>query len=418
VGTPGAGTAGSPRGVAARAGVAAAAGDAGRFAGAAYAFFILIVGTNLPSPLYASYESRFGFSPLVVTLLVAVYAGSVVCALLVAGPLADAIGPRPMVLAGLAIASLGAGLLALAGSTGWLFAARAVQGLAVGTASGALTAALAATVPAGDRARASLLTSASSTAGAGAGPLLAGLVAQFGPVPLRLPYLVELALLVPALAFAARLPEAAGPRRAWRPRVPALPAGARRAFARASAISFLAWAVAYIVLALAPSYVTARVHGAPFLVGGAAAGLLLLGAASAQFALNAWDAARAERVGLALLVAGLAGLVLVGASSSLVLALATITLAGAGQGLAFMGATREAHQAAVPGEEASVAAAYWVVSYLGGGIPVVGVGLLAVHLGLVRAVQIIAAAIALGCLALLFAIRHDRARGDGVPQAR
>jgi hypothetical protein len=233
-----------------------------------------------------------------------------------------------------------------------------------------------------------------------------------GPVPLRLPYLTELALLVPALAFAARLPQAAGPHRSWRPRVPRVPAGARRSFARAGAISFLAWAVAYIVLALAPSYVTARVHGAPYLVGGAAAGLLLLAAASAQFTLSAWDAARAERTGLALLVAGLAGLVLVGALSSLALALATIAIAGAGQGRAFMGATREAHEIAAHGEEASVAAAYWVVSYLGGGIPVVGVGLLAVHVGMVRAVQIVAGAIALGCVALLFAARSGAARRD------
>src|ERR1700727_997474 len=49
-----------------------------RFAGLGYALAVLLTGTNLATPLYATYEHVFRLSPLDVTLLVAVYAAAVV----------------------------------------------------------------------------------------------------------------------------------------------------------------------------------------------------------------------------------------------------------------------------------------------------------------------------------------------------
>ena len=111
-----------------------------RFAGLGYALTVLLTGTNLATPLYAGYERMFRLSPLDVTLLVAVYAAAVVVALLICGPLSDTAGYRPVLVAGLAAAACGSALLAAASGPAWLFAGRAVQGLAVGTCSGALTA--------------------------------------------------------------------------------------------------------------------------------------------------------------------------------------------------------------------------------------------------------------------------------------
>jgi MFS family permease len=68
-----------------------------------FALFVLIVGTNLPSPLYAVYAHWFGFSPFVLTLVFTTYAGALVPALLLAGSLAEAWGYR-RVLPGLAAA--------------------------------------------------------------------------------------------------------------------------------------------------------------------------------------------------------------------------------------------------------------------------------------------------------------------------
>jgi len=181
-----------------------------RFAGLGYALAVLLTGTNLATPLYASYEHVFRLSPLDVTLLVAVYAAAVVVALLICGPLSDTAGYRPVLVAGLAAAACGSALLAAATGPGWLFAGRAVQGLAVGTCSGALTAGLVLTEPRGRRARASFLAATLTTAACGFGPVLAGALAQYAPAPRTLSYLVEIGLLVPAAGAAALLPGSLG----------------------------------------------------------------------------------------------------------------------------------------------------------------------------------------------------------------
>lgn len=54
-----------------------------------------------------------------------------------------------------------------------------------------------------------------------------------------------------------------------------------------------------------------------------------------------------------------------------------------------------------------MASAFYVVTYLGGGGPVIVVGLLAIPLGLVPAVQLAAGVLALACLAVLVAVRRS-----------
>lgn len=367
-----------------------------RFLGLAFALGVLILGTNLPSPLYAVYAQRFGFSPLTITLLVSVYVAVLVPALLAFGSLADSTGPRPVLVPAIVAAVAGAVIFAVADGTGALFAARAVQGLAVGAASGPLTAALVATEPHDDRARASLVGSLMTTVGAGLGPVVGGGLAQYAPAPTVLCYVIEIGLLVIALGFVVTVRGgAAGPARPRRPRIPA---GIRGAFALAAAVSFLAWAVAYIVLGLVPSYVEGALHSDNLLLGGGAAGMLLLCAAIAQLAAARQGPEWTIPTGLLLLVLGLAGLVAAGLLGSVALLLGTVAVTGAGQGLAFLGALRRVNDLAPADERAGVASAFYVVTYLGGGGPVIVVGLLAGPLGLVPAVQLAAGVLALACV--------------------
>ena len=64
----------------------------------AFAFWITLVGTTVPTPLYPLYELEFGFSSLTVTVVYALYALGVVVGLLVFGRLSDQIGRRPVIL--------------------------------------------------------------------------------------------------------------------------------------------------------------------------------------------------------------------------------------------------------------------------------------------------------------------------------
>ena len=85
---------------------------------------MLIIGTSLPTPLYASYERAFGMSALGITLTVAVYAAAVIASLLVCGPLSDAYGYRIVLVCAFIVAVGGAVLLAAAGGPGSSPAAR------------------------------------------------------------------------------------------------------------------------------------------------------------------------------------------------------------------------------------------------------------------------------------------------------
>jgi hypothetical protein len=339
-------------------------------------------------------------------------------ALLICGPLSDTAGYRPVLVAGLAAAACGSALLAAATGPGWLFAGRAVQGLAVGTCSGALTAGLVLTEPHGRRARASFLAATATTAACGFGPVLAGALAQYAPAPRTLSYLVEIGLLVPAAGAAALLPGSLGRTgQRWRPRWPSLPAPVRAAFLGPAVVSLLAWAVAYVVLALVPSYAAAALGGSNLLVDGAAAGSLLLVAALAQAACRSWDPARAQQAGLLGLTAGLLGLIAAGLAGSVALLFAAMAVAGAGQGLAFMGGIRRINEIAPAAARAGTVAMFYVVTYAGSGLVTVGVGLLATLLGLTASVRWFGAVLAAACLLMLVALRSVPALSRAVPAA-
>src|SRR3954454_16277414 len=108
----------------------------------AAAWFAMMAGVNLATPLYALYEQEFGFSSAVLTLVFSTYALVLAPSLLVFGKLSDRVGRRRVMAGGFATSTLGLGLFAVASGLPWLFAARAVQGLAVGMISGAAAAAL------------------------------------------------------------------------------------------------------------------------------------------------------------------------------------------------------------------------------------------------------------------------------------
>jgi MFS family permease len=171
------------------------------------AWLVLMCGVNLATPLYAVYRERFGFSNLVLTLVFALYAVVLVPALLLFGQLSDRLGRRTVMVAGLAAGALGLVLFALATSIAWLFAARAAQGLATGMIGGAATAALVELDPDDDARRAAMLAGLAQAAGSGAGPVVAGMLAQWAPAPTRLAYLVVLAATIGATALVLRIPE-------------------------------------------------------------------------------------------------------------------------------------------------------------------------------------------------------------------
>ncbi len=166
-----------------------------------------MIGTTLPTPLYPLYQRRFGFSELTITVIFAVYAAGVIAALLLFGRLSDQIGRRPVLLLGLGFSALSAVVFLVANGLGLLLLGRVLSGFSAGIFTGTATATLVDLAGPERRSRATLIATVANIGGLGLGPLLAGLVAQWGTNPLRLTFWIDLALLVPAVLAVLALPE-------------------------------------------------------------------------------------------------------------------------------------------------------------------------------------------------------------------
>ena len=108
----------------------------------AYAFAAIMVGTTLPTPMYALYGEHMHFPVLTTTVIYATYAGGVLFALLVFGRWSDAIGRRPVLLAGVIAALASAVVFLVADTVPVLLVGRVLSGLSAGIFTGTATAAV------------------------------------------------------------------------------------------------------------------------------------------------------------------------------------------------------------------------------------------------------------------------------------
>jgi MFS family permease len=353
---------------------------------------VLVAGANLATPLYAVYRERFGFSSAVLTLVFATYALVLSPSLIVFGALSDRVGRRPVIAGGLAIAMAGLALFALARSTPWLFAARAVQGLAVGTASGAATAALVELAPAGEQARAALLSTLAQAGGSAAGPLVGGVLAQWAPAPRVTSFVAGLVVTGGVLAAVLALPSMPGPAgAAWRLQRPGVPPEIRARFARLALTGAAAWAVAALYLSVVPSYAGDLLNTSNLALEGAIAGGMLLASCAAQVVFRRGGfAERDQAVGLVLVIVGLVALVLAFPAGSLALVLFAALVGGVGHGMAFLGAQADLNAVAPPERRGEVTAAFFMCIYMGVAVSAIGVGLVATATSLETAVAVFA----------------------------
>jgi MFS family permease len=389
----------------------------GPFTTAGFALFVLLLGSNLITPLFPIYAKVYRLSPLGVTLLFATYTLLVIPALLIFGPLSDAKGRRGLLTGAIVLAAVAAGLFAAATTVAVVFLAQAVQAMALGALQGTAAPTLVERDPTGHRRRASALASGLTVGGAAAGPLLAGLLAQYAVLPLRLVFLIEVGLLAAALvAVRLKLP-ARERRRRWRPRRPTVPEGMRRRFAVASTSASVAWAVAGLFLSLIPSFVTETLGGAVAEAGALVAVMLGCGMV-VQLTCYRLPSVRAQTLGLVVMMPALVALIVADQTRSLGWMLAASIVAGAGMGLSFMGSLGDISESAPNDRKGDVVASYYVVVYTATAMPAIGVGALTVAAGSSTALHVFGYAVLAMCLAGLVGLRlqaRPRRRGDPRP---
>jgi hypothetical protein len=359
-------------------------------------FFLLFFAAAAPSPLYRVYQAQWRFSATTLTAVFAAYALLLLITLLVFGSVSDYLGRRRVILAGLAMAAGACGLFLAAHGAGLLFAARALHGAAVGTASSALGAALIDLQPEGSG-LAPMVTSAASMLGLAAGALGTSALVQYGPAPTHLIWWLLLGASLAAAVAVGAMPETApgrpGVLAALRPRV-AVPLQARGTFALALPCLIAVWMLSGFYLSLGPS-LAARVLRSPDLLWGGLVIFLLAGTgAAAPVVFRRVSGPAAMLAGCVVLLAG-AVVTLAAIETTSAAAFPTGTaVAGAGFGMAMLGAFRTVSARAAPGQRASLIAAYFIASYVAFSIPVVVAGVAATHVGLHRTAQVYCAAIA------------------------
>ncbi|BBY62654.1 MFS transporter [Mycolicibacterium helvum] len=370
----------------------------------AYAFAALMVGTTLPTPLYALYSERMHFTVLTTTVIYASYAGGVLFALLVFGRWSDAIGRRPVLLAGTVCALASAVVFLIADSVPLLLIGRVLSGLSAGLFTGTATAAVIEAAPPSWRTRAPAVATIANIGGLGTGPVLAGILAQYAPAPLQLTFIVHIALVVLAAIAVLLIPETASRSGKLGLQRLSVPPEVRPVFVVAALAAFAGFAVTGLFTSVAPSMLTNIIGIGNHALAGLMAGSIFGASAIAQIAGARIPPQRAVALGCAILAVGMGVLAAALHYSSLAGLITAAVVSGIGQGISFSRGLAAVAQRTPAQRRAEVSSTYFVVAYIAISIPVIGEGFAAQAWGLRTGGTVFAAAIGVLALACLAAI--------------
>ena len=199
--------------------------------GLTFGLFTVALGTNVPTPLLLVYRDTLDLSESDLTAIFGCYAIGLIAALTVAGAASDRFGRRKLVLPFAVLSGLVSLLFVpAADSVGLLYLARLLQGVVSGVVFSVSNAWLQ-DLAGPERQRSAATRGAVSTSlGFAVAPVMSGVLAQYGPAPTTLPYLVHVAVLAAGLLVLVRVPETVHERREGPLLQLALPPEARRPF--------------------------------------------------------------------------------------------------------------------------------------------------------------------------------------------
>lgn len=349
----------------------------------ALAMFCIGWGGNQFTPLLIEYVQRSGYSQTNVDVLLGAYVLGLIPGLLVAAALSDRYGRTRVMIVGVLSSALGSVALAAGDSYGFsvLFGGRLLSGLAVGIAmavGSAWITELSAppfgdAVPGAGARRASVGLSL----GFGVGPLCAGLLAAFAPLPLVLTYLVHVLLCAPVLWIVARKAvetrSGAPTRSLWQSLK--VPSAGHRRFVRV-VVPMAPWVFgsAGIAYAIVPTLVAGKLGSWALLY---TCGLTVLTLACGVLIqpvarlLDDRSTARAIVVSMALMAVGVFGAVTAAVTGSAIVGVLVAIVLGSAYGIAIVSGLLEIQRIAEPDELAGMSGVYYAIAYCGFLLPAV-----------------------------------------------
>lgn len=372
----------------------------------------LFAGSTIVTPLYIMYKQAFYFSQISLTLIYAAYVIGNLCALLVFGRLSDQIGRRPMAAAGMGLAVIGALVFLFANGIASLYAARILSGLAIGIGAGTGTAWLAELIGEESKARATVIATSANFTGLGVGALVAGMLAEYAPWPLQLPFIVYLAVLVIVGALVWLAPETvAEPQRSIgslsiKPRA-SVPSEIRTKFVAPAVTGFGSMALVGFYAALAPTLLANELHVTSHAVAGTIFLELAIVVAGTIVLTRSLSSRTAMLAALALMLPSVAVLVAAQFAKSMPALVVATAVCAAASGLGYRGSLQVANQIAPPERRAEIVSSYFICGFAGNALPVIGVGVISTLAGPIAASLAFAVTIAAFALtALFFGVRY------------
>ncbi|WP_409188057.1 MFS transporter [Bradyrhizobium sp. RDM4] len=373
---------------------------------------VLFAGSTVATPLYVIYKQQLGFSQITLTLIYAVYVVGNLTALLIFGRMSDQVGRRRTAVIAIGIAIVGALVFLFAHGIASLYVARVLSGLAIGLGAGTGTAWLAELIAERDRSRATVIATIANFTGLGLGALIAGLLAEYVALPLRIPFIAYLAVLVVVailVAFARETvnrPLTSFAQVSVRPRA-GVPSPIRSRFVAPAVTGFGPMALVAFFAALAPSVLASELH----VTSHAVAGMIFLELAAAValvIALTRSVSSRAAMLwSLGLMLPSLALLVTAQLMGSLGVMIVATATCGVAAGLGYRGSLQVVNQIAPDDRRAEVVSAYFICCFLGNALPVIGIGILSTLISSTVASLVFATTIAVfAAVALVFGLKY------------
>ncbi|WP_342628431.1 MFS transporter [Nguyenibacter vanlangensis] len=344
--------------------------------------FVFLGASAALTPLFPLYQAQWHVPVPMLQAAFAIYALTLLGALLCFGALSDHIGRRRVALMAIAIEALAMLQFATAAGIGDVIRGRALQGLATGIATSVLSAGL----QDAERARGGLISGMVPMGSMAGFALFSAVLARFAPQPLHLVFVLVLAALVLAVPAILALPETVSPKpgalASLRPRVH-VPHRARAALLRVAPANIAVWALAGLFLSLGPAVARLAAGGSTDpLLGGWEIASVMSAALAAMLLHRKGDAMMLLRRGAPLVLLGLPVILLGLHARHLALFLPGAAIAGAGLGLIVQGSLRALVPLAHVHERAGLMASYFVLSYLAFCVPAFAAGFAVRGLGL------------------------------------
>lgn len=369
-----------------------------------YPLVMALLGVSLgvsgvPAPLYSVYQGEWHLAPITTTVIFAVYALGALGGVLLAGPLSDRLGRKPLLVAALVGMVIGLVVFMTADNVLALIVARTLHGAAVGTAVVAGSATLLDLRPE-HGARNGHLTGIVFNSGMATSVLSVSVLAQYGPAPLVMPYAVVSGLVAVILLGVLAMAETHGQRGAspFRLARPSVPLTIRGDFWFAALGAMASWSVLGVYLSLFPAYAahSTGIHGLVF--GGVVVAVMAGSAAIGQAFWGSVEARRAAVIGdVAMAVTLLLGIVAL-ASHQAAWVLLDAAALGAAFGLAFGGSLRHLGEVVPAAKRGEIMSAFYLCAYAAMAVPTLIAGWAATRWGVAAIFPWFSAGVAAACL--------------------